>query len=88
MASIILAMSYINTEKSWMVRLGIDEEEWWVKYVYSFYWGTTIMMTVGFGDVLPGNPREVIVTSFLEMFSCIVLGYNISEIGHLVSQLR
>ena len=46
------------------------------------------MMTVGFGDVLPGNPREVIITSFLEMFSCILLGYNISEIGHLISQLR
>lgn len=37
-----------------MVRLGIAEEVWYVKYVYAYYWGTTIMMTVGFGDVLPG----------------------------------
>lgn len=46
------------------------------------------MMTVGFGDVLPNNPKEIIITSFIEMFSCILLGYNISEIGHLISQIR
>lgn len=45
-------------------------------------------MTVGFGDVLPNNPKEIIITSFIEMFSCILLGYNISEIGHLISQIR
>lgn len=28
------------------------------------------------------------MTSFLEMFSCIVLGYNISSIGNIVSKLR
>lgn len=78
MASFILAMSRIDMEKNWMTRVGVDQEYWHVKYFYAFYWGTTIMMTVGFGDVLPGNPREVIITSFLEMFSCILLGYNIS----------
>ena len=46
------------------------------------------MMTVGFGDVLPNGENEVIIITFLEMFSCILLGYNISQIGHLIGQLR
>lgn len=46
------------------------------------------MMTVGFGDMLPSSEGEVIIVTFLEMFSCIVLGYNISQIGNLLSQLR
>lgn len=88
MASFILAMSRINLEQNWMTRADIQNQTWIVKYVYAFYWGTTIMMTVGFGDMLPGNPNEVIITSFLEMTSCIVLGFNISQIGHIVSMLR
>ena len=54
-ATIILAMSYINLEQNWMTRASIDDQVWWVKYFYAYYWGTTIMMTVGFGDILPGN---------------------------------
>lgn len=46
------------------------------------------MMTVGFGDITPANSKEVVIVSFLEMSSCIILGYNISEIGHLISLLR
>ena len=71
-----------------MTRLGIEQAEWWVRYIYAFYWGTTMMMTVGFGDVLTGNEKEIIITTFIEMFSCIVLGYNISYIGSLVLQLK
>ena len=48
-----------------MTRLGIEQAEWWVRYIYAFYWGTTMMMTVGFGDVLPGNEKEIIITAFI-----------------------
>ena len=30
----------------------------------------------------------MIITTFLEMCTIVVLGFNISEIGHLASQLR
>lgn len=63
----------------------IQDTEWWVRYFYAFYWGTTIMMTVGFGDVTPNNKHEVIIIAFIEMFSCIVLAYNISYIASLFS---
>lgn len=78
MGGTMLAMSRIDLEKNWITRVGIQDEHWWTIYFYAFYWGSTIMLTIGFGDVLPGNPREVIITAFLELISCIVLGYNIS----------
>lgn len=58
MASIILAMAKIEPENSWMVGAGVYEASWQTKYVYAYYWATTIMMTVGFGDILPGNNNK------------------------------
>ena len=55
MAGFILAMSRIDLENNWMTRLGITDRELHDHYFYAFYWGTTIMMTVGFGDVLPNS---------------------------------
>lgn len=88
MASILLVMGRINLENNWLIDQKIDQAFWWHKYFCAFYWGTTIMMTVGFGDFLPVVIEEIIVVSFLEMGSCILLGYNISEIGHLIGLLR
>ena len=61
---------------------------WFEQYIYAFYWGTTIMMTVGFGDYLPVTKRETIVVSIIEIVGCVVLAYNISEIGNIIGQLR
>lgn len=46
------------------------------------------MMTVGFGDYIAFNFREAIIVAFLELFSCIVLAFNISEIGSIISAIR
>ena len=57
-------------------------------YIWSYYWACTIMMTVGFGDISPVDYRESIVVAFIEIFSSIVLAYNISEVGSIVSSMR
>ena len=60
----------------------------WVQYMWAYYWATTIMMTIGFGDITATNHIEAIIFFFLEFFSCIVLAYNISEIGSVIFSLR
>ena len=46
------------------------------------------MMTVGFGDFLPVNTKEMVITAFVEIISCIVLSYNISAIGEILGRMH
>ena len=46
------------------------------------------MITVGFGDISPVNYKEAVIVGLIEIFSSIVLAYNISEVGSIVSSIR
>ena len=48
----------------------------------------TTMLTVGFGDISPSVYQEAIWVTFIQAFSCILLAYNISCIGNLLSEMR
>jgi len=48
-------ISGLDEQHSWLIKLGIQNAEWYEQYVWAYYWGTTIMLTVGFGDISPGN---------------------------------
>jgi hypothetical protein len=46
------------------------------------------MLSVGFGDLVATTYTEAIVLIFIETFSCITLGYNISMVGSLLGELK
>lgn len=56
-------------------------------YLYGWYWGSTILTTVGFGDITPGNKYEAMLVSFLEVLCCGIFGYCVNYIGALASVL-
>jgi hypothetical protein len=33
----------------------IENAPWYEQYSWAYYWGTTIMLTVGFGDIAAAN---------------------------------
>jgi hypothetical protein len=50
---ILLCMADANPNKNWLTSIGIKNAVWYEKYIWSYYWSTTTMLTIGFGDITP-----------------------------------
>lgn len=72
---------------TWVEKSEISYSSDFDLYIYGWYWGSTMLTTVGFGDITPGNKYEAFLVSFLEVLCCAVFGYCINYIGSLVSVL-
>jgi hypothetical protein len=55
LAIVLIMMSWIDEEQSWLHKIGASAAPWYERYCWSYYGGTTIMLTVGFGDIAAGN---------------------------------
>jgi hypothetical protein len=51
----LILMARIKEDDSWLVSRDLYDEVWSEKYIWGYYWATTIMLTVGFGDITPRN---------------------------------
>lgn len=60
---------------------------WESRYITSFYWSTITTLTVGYGDLVPGNDIERLTCSSLVLICSIVFGYTISRIGSIFAQM-
>lgn len=87
MATLLVGLTLIENEPNWMDRYGIYDSPWWVKYIYSLYWSASIVATVGFGDIIIYNYIEAAVMTFIILIGCIILSYNIAEVGNIINQL-
>lgn len=87
-ALFLAAMASLDTGNNWMIGKGIEGAGWIERYVWSYYWATNIMLTVGFGDLAAHNYKEAICLIFIETFSCIVMAYNINCMGTIISNIR
>ena len=57
-------------------------------YLYSLYWSTVTMMTVGYGDIVPQNSLEISFTVITIFVGCIIVGYNINKIGNIFHDMN
>jgi hypothetical protein len=71
-----------------MTERGLDMLPWTQQYIWSYYFGTTIILTIGFGDLHASNPSEALLLIVLSFLSCIFFGYNINYIGNLINSMQ
>lgn len=74
--------------RNWHTARGIQDASWFEKYVWAYYWGTTIMLTIGFGDLVAVTYEEALCLVVIEIFSVMCLAYNINSVGALISNIR
>ena len=81
-------MAKIDVGNGWYQAKGIVDAGWFPRYIWAYYWGVNIMLSVGFGDLAAANYQEAICLIFIEIISVICLAYNISCVGILISNIR
>lgn len=87
--AIAITLNFMLKEgRNWQITKGIDIEPWTQRYIWSYYWATTIMLTVGFGDYVPTTSQEAMWIIAIEIISCIAFSYNISCLGSIITTIR
>lgn len=46
------------------------------------------MLTIGFGDITPQNPKEAIIVSLVEMFGVILFAFIINAVHTIMASIR
>ena len=73
---------YEFTPETWVYRLGILDEPTHIQYLYSFYWSTQTIVTVGYGDIPAVTSVEKLLSLFWMMFG---VGFYSFIIGNYTS---
>ena len=72
---------------SWLQNVGLADQEWSYQYVSSLYFAVYTMVTVGYGDLYPGNIIERAICIVLMILSCGVFAYSLNRFGTILEQM-
>lgn len=75
---LLTSQSYIN----------IIEQSFWVRYTYCFYFSTSILSGVAYGDLVPQNPIETGYLCFILLLPLVIYSYIFNAIYDVISKKR
>ncbi|KAL4510549.1 hypothetical protein ABPG72_004703 [Tetrahymena utriculariae] len=85
-----LIMGFIQIKQgcqsTWMDGASISNSDWYVQYIYSYYFSTVTMITVGYGDISPKTVAEKVLCIVNMMIACGQFAYSVNSIGNIFEQ--
>lgn len=82
----LYSIKYDN--RSWIVKYEILDRSITVRYLYSLYWSSVTIMTVGYGDMVGQNDLEIFFCTITCFFGCGVFAYVINAVGQIVDDIN
>lgn len=83
----MIGNSRFYMSNNWIVNNDLNDSEWWMQYLYAYYFVCVTMNTVGFGDISPSNPLEVLFVIVFMFVACGIFAYSLNSIGIIVSDI-
>lgn len=57
------------------------------EYLRAYYFTTVTMITVGYGDFIPANSREYLLSILIMLIACGMFGYSLNSIGKILAEM-
>ena len=75
------------TPDTWVVKSNLANSDNFTLYLNSIYWVFTTVTTVGFGDIVPGTPLEMVCAMLVMGFGIAFYSYVVSNLSTILSTL-
>ncbi len=73
----------------WLMLRGVSHEfDDATNYIRALYWTVTTVATVGYGDITPSNPNEMIYAVVVMIFGAGVYGYTIGTVAGILANMN
>ncbi|CAD8093901.1 unnamed protein product [Paramecium primaurelia] len=79
--------SKISIEDSWIKFNGLDLKSWELQYLEALYFAVVTMLTIGYGDNVPKNSIEKIITIIFILGACLWFSYSVNFIGGIINDI-
>ncbi|CAD8200745.1 unnamed protein product [Paramecium octaurelia] len=79
--------SSIRVEDSWIRFNDIEDKSWEEQYLQALYFAVVTMLTIGYGDMVPKNAIEKIVTMVFVLGACLWVSYSVNFIGSIIDDI-
>ncbi|KAL4492400.1 hypothetical protein ABPG72_005535 [Tetrahymena utriculariae] len=76
---------YMNSNQTWLDQAGIVNENYWVRYINSFFCSAGTLV-----NAIVYNPKttiEIVYMTFTLLVNCCIFGYVINELGNIMDNI-